>query len=279
MNFILERSVSLLSAIYQESRSIPWRFVKKIGRPIVLNVHSNLQFKFLPSGYITKLIYRQQLLVRAKKSFEYATLSLIRSIIKPDFIILDIGANIGLHSLVMAASLSEKGKIYAFEPIKKTYDILSENVRINGLENKIALFNIGLSDRNGMIDFSIPSSTTVKEDDLDAFYAINYDQNILNESAKVATLDTWISTQNIQKVDLIKIDVEGAELLCFQGAVSFFETHKPIIIMECQESHLKRFDHSIFELLQFLSQFGYAFEEISDHNWMASPTSAVLNRK
>ncbi len=271
MNIIIERTVSLCSAIYQECRRMQWYFVQKIGHTITLHVHKGLKFQFVPKGYITKLLYKQQLLVRFRKSFEYSTLTWIRSQLKPDSIVLDIGANIGLHSLIMAERLSTTGKVYAFEPIRNTYEILCNNIKINGLEDKIIPENIGFSDKNETLYFAIPATTTVKENEMDAFYAIDKQQKKGHISAQVVTLDSWFVEQNISKVDFIKIDVEGAELLCFQGAHQFFMTQKPIIIMECQESHLQKFEHSIFKTLEFLAQYGYSFEEVSDHNWIATP--------
>jgi FkbM family methyltransferase len=275
MRSILSHLFYLWAAIYEAYRGLLWKLTASITKNITLKVHKDISLKLTSYGYITKRIYQQQLLVPFKKSFEYETLDLLRKTIKPDFQILDIGANIGLHSMIMAKELSSNGKIYSFEPSKKTYSSLVENIKLNGLGASISTFNLALSNKAETLFLAAPESANISEADADAYNSLRHTQTGKGnaEEIQAITLDSWIIKENIKKIDLIKIDIEGAELLCFQGAKEFFTNHKPIIIMECCEQHLAHFNNSIFDVLNYLSQFGYKFEEQTDWNWIATPKS------
>lgn len=78
--------------------------------------------------------------------YESDQLQIMSSYIKKDAVILDIGANIGNHSVYWATHNRAK-KVYAFEPVRRTFEILQKNIQINRLETKIQPFNIGLSDK------------------------------------------------------------------------------------------------------------------------------------
>ncbi len=122
----------------------------------------------------------------------------------------DIGANIGWYSINIAVS-RRNAKIYCFEPIPKTYSHLQENLTLNSVTNVIA-HNFGFSDHAGEFTFyyytegSGNASTANLTDRAD----------IETVQCKVRTLDDYIAEKST-RVDFIKCDVEGAELLVFRG--------------------------------------------------------------
>lgn len=121
----------------------------------------------------------------------------------PGSVVIDVGANIGAFS-VYAARCGAK-KIYAFEPNKESYEILLKNIKINNLEDTIIPYNLAVGPVDGQL-ISIPKESspynTVKTyiEDTD-----NYD---IIESI---SLPTFIKTNNINKIDFLKMDCEGAE--------------------------------------------------------------------
>jgi hypothetical protein len=83
-------------------------------------------------------------------------------------------------------------------------------------------------------------------------------------------LDDFIRSEKIEKVDLIKIDIEGAELLCFKGAkVLLSNAEKPIILFECAEELTQNFGHTKFEVLSYLASLGYKIREIENNQYLA----------
>lgn len=134
-------------------------------------------------------------------------------------VILDIGANIGSHTVYWALERNAK-KIYSFEPLPDTFSILQTNIKLNNLEDRVRIYDVGLSD-------------TVCHTDVQHYSEMNIGGTsfIKRESGQFQfkTLDSF----NIQEhIDLIKIDVEGAEVDVLNGAVNTIQKSHPIIVLE-----------------------------------------------
>ncbi|KKR75677.1 MAG: Ata11 protein, partial [Parcubacteria group bacterium GW2011_GWE2_40_8] len=145
--------------------------------------------------------------------YEKDTTVLFRKIIKPDMIIVDIGAHIGYYSRIFSKLTKEGGVVYAFEPDHDNYKLLKLNTK--NLKN-IRIFNEALSDKTGSISFYKSNNTG---------YHSLVTQNSVKEVATVPTqtLDNFIQENRVAKIDLIKIDVEGGEPVVFDGCKNIFK--------------------------------------------------------
>ena len=167
-------------------------------------------------------------------------------IIKPDFVIIDAGANIGYHTVKFA----KLGKlVHAFEPILDTYNFLSGNIAVNELSNKIIPYNIALGDTDGVGE--IDSIENMEALNLHFTKAkLDVTRNSGSTSIKqseegditIAKLDNFDI-----KPDLIKIDVEGYEGKLLSGAIRTIMTNLPIILIEIHKD--ENFDSTIDKLL------------------------------
>ena len=119
-------------------------------------------------------------------------------------IVFDIGSHIGSFA-VMAAKLG--AKVYAFEPSKRNYDFLIKNIKLNHLEKDIIPFNIGIYNIDGKLGINTETSNT-------GGYSVVED---FSEEITVKKLSTIMKENNLKKIDLIKIDVEGSEYEIFTG--------------------------------------------------------------
>jgi FkbM family methyltransferase len=256
-----------VSSCIIELRSIYWNILPP--KWITLEVIKNEKFEFLKKGAITKILFYTQHLVSRQRSFEYSTLNRFYSEIKSGYTVLDIGGNIGLFTLLASSKVGKEGKIISFEPNPSVAQIMRENVNKNEISN-VRIEEIALSNANGEISLNI-----LRKEFSDLYSFISNSKNVegLSESitVKMTRLDDFILENSIGKIDIIKIDIEGAEFMCFEGAKKTLTNDKPIIIFECNESiNIQRFGYNTFELLSFLYQFGYSFEEIERHQWIAS---------
>jgi FkbM family methyltransferase len=226
-----------------------------------LEIINNQYFNFTHYGIITQLIHARQHVVGKPQGFESETLKRYAAMLKTGDTVLDIGANVGVFSLLGSSLVGEKGHIYAFEPSQKTFNALTENLSINGIKN-VHPQRLALSNTEGVIYLG-----NVAND------ALNFidKNNQKGEAVDMITLDKWLAFNNIQKVDFIKIDIEGAEKLCFEGASDMLKKTPPTIIMECNETWCKRFEYTVFDLLQFLNTFGYTFEQYEEAQWICYP--------
>ncbi len=158
---------------------------------------------------------------------------LSRVVSRMDMVILDIGANIGNHTLFFANELGAK-RILAFEPVRETFLVLQKNISLNSLKKAVQVYNIGLSDK-------VSSA---------GFRTYNY-ENIGGTSLEEGAGDIPISTiddMDISRVGFMKIDVEGMELNVLKGGRKTIERDKPIIMIESFPDNYAEVKHYIFSL-------------------------------
>ena len=157
---------------------------------------------------------------------------------------LDIGANIGNHSLYFLLECGAKFA-YCFEPAKETFDILKKNMEINHLEYRTKLFNagVGASSGNASISMSKEKNTA-------------YTQITLNEEGDVQVIS--IDELEIkEKINFIKVDVEGFEVEVLKGMAKTLKRDKPIMMIEIWATNLN-------DVHAILDPLGYQFELMSD---------------
>jgi FkbM family methyltransferase len=156
-------------------------------------------------------------------SYERDELHAITKYINNDSIILDVGANIGTHS-VFFSHLAKNGKVFAFEPSRSTYRLLLQNVI--GIPNIIPL-NIGLSDRTMEIDFY-----ECKDNALSGLKHTKRSRISAISKILVVTADTFVKLFSIPTVDFVKIDVEGLEQAVLDGMNGVLMKYHPVIFCE-----------------------------------------------
>jgi FkbM family methyltransferase len=169
-------------------------------------------------------------------------------------ICIDVGANTGYFTMLMA-KLSHKGQVHAFEPVVLNYHLLCSSVQLNKYPNVLAN-NCAVGEENGEIDFSISE---------DGAYSSmiptgrRREKNVIKTN--VISLDNYFKHKNLPKIDILKVDVEGAEGLVIKGARSVLAHHKTqprLIIMELQDMNLKAYGSSINEIIMLMREFGYS---------------------
>lgn len=187
-------------------------------------------------------------------NYETPEIEFLQSIIQPNWTIFDIGANCGWYSLSLAKKFNET-KIIAFEPIKNTYDILLHNISHNALNN-IHAYQLGLSDKEGFIDFLYTPTCSGATSSKLAGQPEKTHSEIQKISCKTTTLDFFSKEQGISP-DLIKCDVEGAELMVIKGGIDTISTKRPIILIELLRKWAKKFDYHPNAVIASLKNVGY----------------------
>jgi FkbM family methyltransferase len=254
---------SLLSQI----RTSFWALRSKLSKTIRLKLSKTDTITLSTKGEIVRILYSHQPKIWINKGFEYRTIDQMKSLVKEGFTVLDIGANVGIYSIFLSKLVGESGKIYAFEPDPLTAAILKENLTLNNCKNVI-VSQIALSDSNSKVTLQKPDGVG------DAF---NYIQKLDSDDKNTVgitaiRLDDFLKQNNIPKVDFIKIDIEGAELLCLLGAEELLSSSSnPIVITECYEPFLQRFNHRISDLISFLAKFEYELINYDDWQWVLIP--------
>ncbi len=168
-----------------------------------------------------------------------------RNTLAPDAVVIDGGAHIGVLT-VLLASLCPDGTVYAFEPAPATRAHLETNVAANHLTNVVVEDAVLYDTDGGMVfdfDATFPAGSHVGASG----------PNVTSTKVTSIRLDTWARTRGVDRLDLLKLDVEGSELAVLAGAADTLRRFRPITVVECNPVALRRFGNRTYrELLQVM---------------------------
>lgn len=173
----------------------------------------------------------------------------IRNFLSEDAVILDIGANVGAYIFVLENYLKPEN-IYAFEPNPQLFK------RLKRLFPKINLFSFALSDENKTSEFKIPVINGEKIHTRGTLHTEIVEKNeekIILQKVEVKSLDDL--DLNFQRLDFIKIDVEGNEMQTLRGARKTIEKFRPILMIEMEQRHHKE---NLWTLISEISAWNYS---------------------
>ncbi len=220
---------------------------KKTG--CVLNTNNGHAKFYLPNYSID---YIQNTIYKTKDYFEKDNLEYvckkwrggIISTVINNHGVLDIGSNIGNHTIYYANECNAN-LIYCFEPIAKTFNVLSKNIKLNNLESITKLYQVGVGafSTNANIDFYDEKN-------------IGGTKLIINAYGDIPVVS--IDELKISNIGLVKVDVEGLEVEVLKGMLTTLEENHPYITIEIRDKNFE-------EAFQILSKLGYSYIEIEKH--------------
>ena len=143
-------------------------------------------------------------------------------------IVLDIGAHIGLFAVIASQVTGKNGKVLAFEPAPSTFKILKKTIEINNAENHIDLFQKAVGREDGKALFFISDGAA---DNSNSMISYKDDRPLHGIDIAITTIDSVVSEKNLERVDFIKIDVEGAELDTLKGGSLTLQNLRPVCIV------------------------------------------------
>jgi FkbM family methyltransferase len=169
--------------------------------------------------------------------YEPHVTKVFKDIVKPDSVILDIGANVGYFS-VLGASLAPRGKVYAFEPDPGNYRRLVANIYLNGYQGRVEHANMAVGDKAGEILLTNLDAgnaggrlTVDNAGQVESLFGKDFAYTVV----PCVSLDERLGDQ---KVDVIKIDIEGYEPKAFAGMKRIISENRPDILSEFSPSNL-----------------------------------------
>ncbi|HSL43539.1 MAG TPA: FkbM family methyltransferase [Anaerolineales bacterium] len=186
--------------------------------------------------------------------------SALKRLVKKGMIILDVGANVGGYTILMAKYTGENGKVIAFEPNPEVYDRLRQNVLANDFQNRVVLHPIALSKTSGWSTLYIPKESCSNRG-ISSLYKY---ADMLADKLEVAvsTVDDEAKRGSFQRVDLIKIDTEGNDGLVIEGAKDVINRDRPIIIFEADHQAHQKAGLILKSTSDRLRELGYNFSTI-----------------
>lgn len=182
-------------------------------------------------------------------SYEKKELMMIARIGNPEWVALDIGANIGYYTLFLEKRVGCR-MVYAFEPSPREFSLLKENLASNGCTH-VKPFNLALGERETVIKLYL-SSDNIGKNSINFFESS--DQEI---TVPVIQADALLNTEQLRRVDFIKLDVEGAEPMVLRGASELIRKFKPVILYESWEFSKAPYGSFACETTSLIESFGY----------------------
>jgi FkbM family methyltransferase len=216
------------------------------------------------------------------KLFERETLSTIPRLVKNGATVLDIGANIGALTLPLAKAVGETGRVIAFEPTVWALAKLKRNISINEkLAPRIKVEHCMLlaSTANCSVPELISSSWSLVSKNSEQPTLIDQGSRGLckpTTGANLQTLNQYVKSSGLKKIDLIKLDVDGYELDVIEGGLEVLSQFKPKIIIEIAVTTSDPENKNILEVIKKLHNLGYRFRRLASNSRYYSNAGSIL---
>lgn len=199
-------------------------------------------------------------------SYEPESMRIIPKLIKDGMTVMDIGANVGVYALRLAKLVGEKGRVFAFEPTSYVFPRLIRNIELNNFNNIISE-KIALSDTYAQNQLACIRSSFKVGDSCSG--------NPASELISFVTLDDYVRARGIERVDFIKLDVDGYEYKVIRGALEVINKFSPLILLELCPKTLESVGDNIIELVNTLANLRYKFYSVKGLSKFSSADAVI----
>jgi FkbM family methyltransferase len=211
---------------------------------LIEDFDSDLALRLNRASYLDSLIYWLGY-------HSYDERKLLGRLLQPSDVFVDVGANVGEITL-FAAKRSPLGKVLSFEPLSSAYRQLQENIALNSFEN-ILTFDIALSDSSGQVPLY---TSNLEEWHLGSMFQSSSRAKAA-QTIRTERFDEVFSKTGLERLNAMKLDVEGAEIFVLKGAEEALREYKPILIMEANNETYTAAGYSYADILGFLRNLEY----------------------
>lgn len=242
-----------------------WRVLTCASPFLVVEVESNTFLRVSTSPFDSVAVG-----IARKGILEPKDVQVFLGFLEPGMIVFDVGANIGMYTVLAARRVGPTGGVHAFEPTPQVAARVKENAAINGLSN-VAVNQKAVAAVEGSALFYLQDGS---------------DQNTLAPctgrtiEVQTVTLDAYVSAAGVTEVDVVKMDVEGAEVMALQGGKQFFSRDaSPMLMLEVNPKALEAMGASAQQLGDLLAAYGYCCYRLQSYGTGSDAYSNVLAMK
>ena len=241
--------------------NLPYLFIKRLfSRYIERSVNNYRLILDLHDQGISKELFLMG--TREKEHILF-----LNEILKEGMVVLDLGANIGYYSVMLAKMVGEKGKVYAVEPSLSNFRMLSMNVELNKVDNVVEVENIGISDKTGEANFYLSDKSNWH-----TFYpkvSESGSHESLTEVTPISVPVTTIKDFSIGRrpIEVIRMDIEGFEVEVLNSLISILKPNQfmPKIIFEVHQPRYNDTDHNMEKVLKEFFRLGYYVRKMASN--------------
>lgn len=175
--------------------------------------------------------------------------------VKRDAVVFDVGANVGWWTVPLARHLAPGGgRVIAFEPVPANRARLDWAVQANAVQGSVQIVPVALGDAPGELGMWLKSEETGAGSGTAALVTGSGPSHL---RVPVVTLDQWAAEQGVVRCDLMKLDIEGAELMMLRGAEQFVAATRPLIFGEFEAYWLSTFDSTFLDVAAWATRMNY----------------------
>ena len=185
---------------------------------------------------------------------------LINRMLRPGQVAIDIGANVGMHSVIMANRVGKTGKVVVFEPDPHPMGRLRQNMALNGID-WVTTVEAAISSRTELRKFYLHDDSIGNFANA-SLVAANVGKDTPSMEMQVYSLDEWLKDNPLPRVDVIKLLAQGEEFNALQGMRELIARDRPKIFFLYEPSYWHRQDLELMDAVKFFKAFGYTVHEI-----------------
>lgn len=203
--------------------------------------------------------------------YETQLQELILALLTPGMTFFDLGAHVGFYTIAAAQKVGTAGSVHAFEPLASNFKLLESTVAANHF-SQVYVNHVAVADHAGTVTLHVPNTS---EHNASGFATLmDFLPGAISESVPAVSLDEYVSTRNIAQIDLIKMDIEAAEVLALRGMEHILSApHKPRIFSEINVPRLQDAGYEPKILHRILTQYGYTPFRIQDRMLLVASAS------
>jgi FkbM family methyltransferase len=206
-----------------------------------------------------------------QEDYEADNIRFLQSHVAPGAVVLDVGAHIGLFSVIAAKCVGHGGHVVAYEPTPSTFRLLKHTIRINQLLDVVIPVTAAVGHETGEINFYVSDNAA---DNSNSLVAYKTDRKLYSVTVPLTTIDQEVKQRGLSRVDFIKIDVEGAEYDTLRGAYETLVKFKPRVIFAIHPDAIAGKGDSLHAILEELHRLPYTFTNqgnpISDAEFLSN---------
>lgn len=194
---------------------------------------------------------------------------LFRDTVKKGMVVVDIGANIGFFTVIAAQRVGASGSVFVFEPEPANFGFLKKTCELNRFTH-VTLDQRAVSDTRGK------SALYITPENTGAYSLVDNRKTGSSIPIETETLDTILTSHNISSVDIIKMDIEGAELNALQGMETIIKASPNVIMFtEFFPQAIRRFGKDPLNFLMLLKKFGFSLSHIDEDTKQLIPIQSI----
>ncbi|HEY1207223.1 MAG: FkbM family methyltransferase [Bryobacteraceae bacterium] len=222
--------------------------------PVWVELEPHVHMRLDPSDYLDHTIL-------VTGAWEPDTWNGLSQSIPKGGVFVDLGAHVGYYSLKAAAMVGPSGRVLAVEPNPETLRKLRANIRESGAA-QVVVEPVACSDSEGVVDFFASPRENTSASSMSKVNAAQGNSVSATYRVRTRRLDDIVRESGVTRVDVIKIDVEGAELLVLKGAGETLDRYHPVVEVELIDEQLASMGASSAQVIAFLRSHGYAVRHV-----------------